>query len=69
MTLIRGVALVLTATLLQVAPGSAHPWRHHVRLAYADPGAYYYYYSGCRIGWWQSLAYGHVRPHWGIWCR
>jgi hypothetical protein len=22
----------------------------------------------CRVGWWQTLRYGHVRPHWGTVC-
>jgi hypothetical protein len=22
----------------------------------------------CRTGWWQTLRYGHVRPHWGTLC-
>jgi hypothetical protein len=56
---------LLLATLLQAAPASAHPWRHHVHLACADTAGYYSY----RIGWWQTLAYGHVRPHWSVWCR
>jgi hypothetical protein len=23
----------------------------------------------CRVGWWQTLRAGHVRPHWAIRCR
>jgi hypothetical protein len=22
----------------------------------------------CRVGWWQTLRYGHVGPHWGTVC-
>lgn len=40
--------------------------RHHPHLFYAQyvpqPGA-------CRVGWWQSLRYGHARPYWATWCR
>ena len=65
-TLTVTVLAVLVTVLLQAVPASSNPWRHHVHLAYADTGAYY---GGCRIGWWQTLAYGHVRPHWTAWCR
>lgn len=25
--------------------------------------------SDCRVGWWQTLRSGHVRPRWGMRCR
>jgi hypothetical protein len=67
-------ALVCTILFAQIAPGSAHEWspRHHYKhhrhghMVYA---AYVADYGACRVGWWQTLRYGHVRPVWGAWCR
>lgn len=64
------VAAVTTITLAQVDSALARHWcdRHRYRPTYvawaAGP-----YYAGCRIGWWQGVVYGHVRPHWGVYCR
>lgn len=63
-------ALTLAILLLRVVPGAADGWTHNHH--YKDRVAYVEYapdYSACRTGWWQSLRYGHVRPHWGTWCR
>ena len=69
-----GMLCAVTATLVlaHITPGAADGWayRHHHyrhRVAYVeyapdDGGA-------CRVGWWQTLRYGHVRPRWGTWCR
>lgn len=68
-------ALIAAMLLAQVATGSARSLHHHhkryVYYADADPAPYYSYYDygGCRIGWWQGLYYGHVKPHWGTSCR
>jgi hypothetical protein len=40
--------------------------KQHATIAYYDYGPDY---GPCRIGWWQTLRYGHVRPAWGEWCR
>ncbi len=48
----------------------AKPRHHHHRHYYktvmqeADAG-----YLACRTGWWQTVRDGHVRPHWGTYCR
>lgn len=51
-----------------LADGDASKIVHHKHHAYV---AYDYGpdYGPCRIGWWQTLRYGHVRPAWGEWCR
>ena len=36
--------------------------RYHYRVA--D-----FQYDHCRLGWWQTLRFGHVRPYWGVRCR
>ncbi len=65
-----GVAMIFV--LGSVAGALAHPWNsrdgyaRHMRVAYADMATSY---AGCRVGWWQTLAYGHVRPRWGSVCR
>ena len=65
-----GIALYLL--LGGIAEASAHPWRnrdgyaYRTRIAYADMAPSY---AGCRVGWWQGLAYGHVRPRWAAVCR
>lgn len=64
--LIAAILAVLTTILVPAGPSSAQPWRHPVHLAYADTGVYY---GSCRIGWWQTLWYGHVRPRWAVHCR
>jgi hypothetical protein len=43
-----------------------HHFRHHTYVAYVESAPYY---GPCRIGWWQTLRFGHVRPYWGEWCR
>jgi hypothetical protein len=64
-------ALTGAILILHIAPSSADGWethhrtRHVVRVAYADTTPDY---GVCRIGWWQSLRYGHVRPHWVEFC-
>jgi hypothetical protein len=57
----------LLAVLLfaHIAPATADGWphhhgKHHAQVAYTD---------WCRVGWWQSLYYGHVRPRWEARCR
>jgi hypothetical protein len=67
------LVLVCIIMVVQTAPGAAdewgarhHYWHHHyARLAYAN----YTGYGACRVGWWQTLRYGHVRPVWASWCR
>jgi len=49
-------------------PASAQPYHHRMHVAYADMNSNSNY-PACRIGWWQTLAYGHVRPRWAAWCR
>jgi len=63
---------VLTMAMLfvQIGIGSADEWGHHhhyrlTRVTYVDAPEY----GACRVGWWQTLRYGHVRPVWGAWCR
>jgi hypothetical protein len=60
--------LLLAAGGTLQAHGWLHHHRHHLRhahSAYAD----LYSADACRIGWWQTLRYGHIRPRWGAWCR
>ncbi len=61
---------LLLAAVLQAVPASANGERHHpkryTRITYVDPAHYADY---CRLGWWQTLRYGHVRPYWGIRCH
>ena len=65
-------ALALVILLVHIAPGAAdgvayrHNHRRHAHVTYAEftPD-----YGTCRVGWWQTLRYGHVRPVWGTWCR
>ncbi len=74
-TAVRGLltsALVLLVVATASAPAAADGYerlhyrhRHQARIVYASPAEY----GVCRIGWWQGLRYGHVRPHWGAWCR
>ena len=58
-------ALTLAILFAHVERGSADGWvryhhtRHHPHVAHVESLAYY---DGCRIGWWQTLRYGHVRP-------
>lgn len=65
------LTLAICAVLLLIggltAPASAQPYRHRARYVYADTNANYY--PACRVGWWQTVVYGHVRPHWAVWCR
>jgi hypothetical protein len=65
-------ALTLAVLLGHIAPSAAdgysyaHRYRHHVRVAYVPASPYY---GECRIGWWQTLRYGHVHPTWAEFCR
>lgn len=62
-------ALPFVLVLAHIGPASAdgllhrHHGKHHAHVAYTD---FIPYYEGCRIGWWQTLRYGHVRPRWGV---
>jgi hypothetical protein len=38
-----------------------HQYKHH-------PLHEHLTYRECRVGWWQTLYYGHVRPRWEVWC-
>lgn len=57
------LAAILLLVATPLAPASAQAWRH-THLANADAG-----YGACRVGWWQTVVYGHVRPHWAVFCR
>jgi hypothetical protein len=65
-------AVTFALLCLQVDIGSADGWahyhhyRHHAHVAYVEPDPYD---GGWRIGWCQTLRYGHVKPRWGEWCR
>jgi hypothetical protein len=66
-------ALTFVILLAQIAPGAAdgcvrrdHYRHRHSHVAYVE---YVSNYGACRVGWWQTLRYGHVRPRWGTWCR
>lgn len=68
-----GTLCTVTAAivLVHITPGAADGWVHH-RHQYKRQVAYFEYspdYGTCRVGWWQTLRYGHVRPRWGAWCR
>ncbi len=64
--LILALAALIVATL-QIGPVvAAIPHQHLNRrhIAYSEVATDSY---PCRLGWWQSFRYGHVRPQWG--CR
>jgi hypothetical protein len=69
--LLLAVTAVLTVTLALFESARADEfyrhYKHHVRVAYAEPDPTYD--SACSVGWWQTLRYGHVRPQWGVRCR
>jgi hypothetical protein len=44
------------------------PYRHRYRRV-ASLEQVSYTSSDCRVGWWQTLRSGHVRPRWGAICR
>jgi hypothetical protein len=46
-----------------LATGHRSKYRH-----YANVEATVLANAPCRTGWWQTLRYGHVRPHWGTLC-
>jgi hypothetical protein len=60
-------ASLIVATL-QIGPVAASRYQplDARRVAYTDAATDHYL---CRLGWWQTLRYGHVRPQWGIRCR
>lgn len=60
---------LLALSLVDLAPANTHAdglsirhKRDHHRVADLDD-------NRCRLGWWQTLRFGHVRPSWGIRCR
>jgi hypothetical protein len=68
-------ALIFAVLFAYIEPGLAHGWlhRHHCKcythvayIADVEPAPFS---TACRVGWWQTLRYGHVRPRWGAWCR
>jgi hypothetical protein len=77
-------ALAIALLFALIEPGTAGDWRyrHHYRhhvYTYVEPLPPYVPYAYgyavqppavayCRVGWWQGLSNGHVRPHWGAWC-
>jgi len=62
------VVFLCARIALASADGRLHyrAYRHHAPIAYIEAVPYD---GNCRIGWWQTLRYGHVRPRWGEWCR
>jgi hypothetical protein len=60
-TLAIGIALPNSASGAERHPISGHQSKYR-RFADAEAAA------PCRTGWWQTLRYGHVRPHWGTIC-
>jgi hypothetical protein len=46
-------------------PSIGH-WKRYHHTVYSDPPTFSN--TSCHIGWWQTLRYGHVRPHWGTIC-
>jgi hypothetical protein len=64
-------ASALAIGVLDEAAGAGHHlkmayWQKYRQVAHVDSGI-----PGtipCRTGWWQTLRYGHVRPHWGTVC-
>jgi len=61
--------LILASIGAAAADGWIHHHRHHTRHTHAAYADLVPYYRDCRVGWWQSLYYGHVRPRWEVWCR
>jgi hypothetical protein len=60
-TLAIGIALSNSASGAEWDSTSGHRSKYR-RFADAEVTA------PCRTGWWQTLRYGHVRPHWGTLC-
>jgi hypothetical protein len=66
-------ALALLMLSARIVPSTADDWSYYHRY-YRNPAGVAYVqavpdYSACRTGWWQSVRYGHVRPHWAMFCR
>jgi len=66
------VLLALVAGLLSLQSVSAaeielRPPHKRYRHAYVEQVAYVP--DGCRVGWWQTIQSGHVRPRWAMRCR
>jgi hypothetical protein len=65
------LATLTMATLAQPGPAAAGRYRlpgaPDVRIAYSEDAAMPPPF--CRLGWWQTLRDGHVRPQWGLRCR
>jgi len=65
--IVATAALIVAA--LQIGPVAAASRYQRLdarHVAYTDVATDYY---PCRLGWWQSLRFGHVRPQWGTRCR
>lgn len=64
---IAAVTMFVAAMLVWPDRGFAdRHYAHHLHFASSDVAPDYY---ACRLGWWQTLRYGHVRPLWGVRCR
>ena len=63
------LAALLTVTLAQTEQALAgryqRHYQHHVGVAYTDETRADRF---CRVGWWQSLRFGQVRPYWAVRC-
>ena len=64
------LAAFLTVTLAQTEPALAGRYqrfyKHHVSVGYTNETRADDF---CRVGWWQSLRYGQVRPYWAVRCH
>jgi hypothetical protein len=63
--LLAAFAIFVVSTRSSFADGMDVQKRyHHRRTVWVEPPPY----EVCRVGWWQTLHWGHVRPRWGARC-
>lgn len=71
----RELSIVAAITIIlagNVAPADADGRRKSVRRPPVNQISWNHHvprYEYCRVGWWQTLKYGKVRPRWAMLCR
>jgi hypothetical protein len=66
------VALAIGIASSSTAAGSDRnpfigQWKRYRHTVYSEPPGFPN--TSCRVGWWQTLRYGHVRPRWSMICN
>jgi hypothetical protein len=62
------LSVILLFVFAHIGSASADDLRHRHHYK-RQPHDEHLTYRECRVGWWQTLYYGHVRPRWDVWCR